>query len=51
VGDTTKKIVGGLVVVAVIGAVGLHASQLATLAKPAGSAAQGVLHTADTGND
>jgi hypothetical protein len=49
-GDTATKLTAGLVAVALITAFGLHATQLGTLATKAGSAGQGLLGTAETGN-
>jgi hypothetical protein len=47
--DLVKTLASGVVVIGIITAFGLHASQLAKLPKPTGSAISGVLHTAEKG--
>lgn len=44
--DTLKQFLGGVIVVAVIAAVGLHAAQLGPLVTKAGSAGGGLIKTA-----
>jgi hypothetical protein len=48
-GDAFKTFVGGVVVIGLISAVGLHATGLANVTKTAGSAGQGLIGTAETG--
>jgi hypothetical protein len=47
--DTVKMLVGGIVVIGLVTAFGLHATQLAKLPKPTGQAVSGVLNTAEKG--
>jgi hypothetical protein len=47
--DTVKMLVGGIVVIGLVTAFGLHATQLAKLPKPTGQAVSGVLGTAEKG--
>jgi len=47
--DTVKMLVGGIVVIGLVTAFGLHAVNLAKLPKPTGQAVSGVLRTAETG--
>lgn len=47
--DTFKVFVGGIVVIGLVTAVGLHASGLAKLPSPVGKATSGVLNTAEKG--
>lgn len=48
--DILKVFIGGVVVVALVSAVGMHASGLANVTSKAGTAGSGLLHTAETGN-
>jgi hypothetical protein len=47
--DIVKVAVSGIVVIGLVTAFGLHASQLAKLPKPTGQAFSGVLNTAEKG--
>jgi hypothetical protein len=47
--DIFKVAVSGIVVIGLVTAVGLHATQLAKLPKPTGAAFSGVLNTAEKG--
>lgn len=47
--NTLDKLITGVVAVALVTAFGLHAAQLATLTKSAGSASSGLLNTAEKG--
>ena len=47
--DVVKTLVGGIVVIGLVTAFGLHATQLAKLPKPTGQAISGVLGTAEKG--
>lgn len=47
--DTFRVFVGGVVVIGLVTALGLHASGLAKLPKPTGQAVSGVLNTAEKG--
>jgi len=47
--DTLKLFIGGVVAIGLVTAFGLHASGLANLTKSAGTAGQGLLGTAETG--
>ena len=47
--DSLKLVIAGVVGIGLVTAFGLHAAQLAKLPQPTGKAAQGVLHTAETG--
>lgn len=48
-GDTFKTLVGGIVIIGLVTAFGLHANQLAKLPKPTGSAVSNVIGTAEKG--
>jgi len=47
--DILKTLVGGVVVIGLVTAFGLHARNLAKLPKPTGQAVSGVLGTAEKG--
>jgi hypothetical protein len=47
--DILKTMVGGVVVIGLVTAFGLHARNLAKLPKPTGQAVSGVLGTAEKG--
>lgn len=47
--DILKTLVGGVVVIGLVTAFGLHAKNLAKLPKPTGQAVSGVLGTAERG--
>jgi hypothetical protein len=47
--DLVKTLASGVVVIGIITAFGLHATQLAKLPKPTGQAVSGVLNTAEKG--
>jgi hypothetical protein len=47
--DAFKTLVSGVVVIGLVTAFGLHATQLAKLPKPTGQAVSGVLGTAEKG--
>jgi len=47
--DVLKAFVSGVVIIGLVSAVGLHGSGLASVIKTSGTAAQGVLGTAETG--
>lgn len=47
--DTFRTLVGGVVIIGLVTAVGLHAKNLAKLPKPTGQAVSGVLGTAEKG--
>lgn len=47
--DLAKTFVAGIVAIGLVTAFGLHATGLAQVAKSGGSAAQGLLHTAESG--
>jgi hypothetical protein len=47
--DLVKTLASGVVVIGIITAFGLHATQLAKLPKPTGAAVSGVLNTAEKG--
>ena len=47
--DTVKTLVGGVVVIGLVTAFGLHARNLAKLPKPTGQAVSGILGTAEKG--
>ena len=47
--DSIKMLIAGGVAIGLVTAFGLHASQLAQLPKPTGTALSGVLHTTETG--
>jgi hypothetical protein len=48
-GNPVKIFVGGIVVIGLVAAVGLHAGPLANLTNSAGTASKGLLATAETG--
>jgi hypothetical protein len=47
--ETLKMLIGGVVVIGLVTAFGLHATQLAKLPKPTGQAVSNVLGTAEKG--
>jgi hypothetical protein len=47
--DAVKMLVSGIVVIGLVTAFGLHATQLAKLPQPTGKAISGVLGTAEKG--
>lgn len=47
--DGFKTLVSGIVIIGLVTAFGLHATQLAKLPKPTGQAVSGVLGTAEKG--
>jgi hypothetical protein len=47
--DAFKTLVSGVVIIGLVTAFGLHATQLAKLPKPTGQAVSGVLGTAEKG--
>lgn len=47
--DVLKAFVSGVVVIGLVAAIGLHGTGLAAVIKTSGTAAQGVLGTAETG--
>lgn len=47
--DTVKTLASGIVIIGLVTAFGLHASQLAKLPAPTGKAFSGVLNTAEKG--
>lgn len=47
--DAFKALVGGVVVIGLVTAVGLHGAGLAKVIKPAGTAVSGVFGTAEKG--
>lgn len=47
--DVVKTLVGGVVVIGLVTAFGLHAKNLSKLPKPTGQAVSGVLGTAERG--
>jgi hypothetical protein len=48
-GSLVKTLASGIVIIGLVTAVGLHASQLSKLPKPTGQALSGVLNTAEKG--